>query len=240
MYVPEIGDLIKLTEDWNFNLNSESYRNRSLAEILGKNGPVNNVTLPKDTVLKIDRIYIRKGASDYSSLTFRIEETENKKIKGKRFWAKLRDVNKIEFDENRDVVKYLSWNKKWRTTSQFLKSDIFRRNESPRVGTILKRIIWNRPQYQTGLKASLLEQYTGNYEKNLEYKIITSHNIEVLNSVKSGNISNSIQIKLISKSFKLYDANDNLIHEAGSIATLKKFAHNHFNVELKIKKFLKN
>lgn len=51
-------------------------------------------SLPKDTVLIVDRIYIRKGNSDYSSVSFKIKGTK------KRFWAKLEDVNMIEANEN--------------------------------------------------------------------------------------------------------------------------------------------
>lgn len=51
------------------------------------------ISLPKGTVLKIDRIYIRKGLSDFSSITF-TTKINNKRI---RFWAKLKDVNNIEF-----------------------------------------------------------------------------------------------------------------------------------------------
>lgn len=51
------------------------------------------VSLPKDTKLKIDRVYIRKGASDFSSVSF-TTKINNKKV---RFWAKLKDVNNIEF-----------------------------------------------------------------------------------------------------------------------------------------------
>lgn len=65
-------------------------------------------TLPKDTILNVDRIYIRKGASDFSSISFFIEScpdltlnplTNSKGVKKgkKRFWAKLEDVNCIEF-----------------------------------------------------------------------------------------------------------------------------------------------
>lgn len=54
------------------------------------------VTWPKGTVLKIDRIYIRKGLEDFSSLTFTTKPEGMKKQV--RFWAKLADVNKIEFE----------------------------------------------------------------------------------------------------------------------------------------------
>jgi hypothetical protein len=58
------------------------------------------VTIPIDTILTVDRVYIRKGVSDFSSLTFRIPKDKNKKhiYAGVRFWAKLSDVNKIEFE----------------------------------------------------------------------------------------------------------------------------------------------
>ena len=118
LYIPEIGDSIQLSKDWTFNLYME-HRNYSLYTLItGKshediNKEINNFyytngdnwanfykskiisyTFPKDTILKVDRIYIRKGAEDFSSLTFYV--TINKKAY--RFWAKLEDVNNIEFN----------------------------------------------------------------------------------------------------------------------------------------------
>ena len=58
--------------------------------------------LPSGTELKVSRIYIRQGASNYSSVTFYAKIPGVKK--SIRFFAKLRDVNKIEFDE-KAVVK---------------------------------------------------------------------------------------------------------------------------------------
>lgn len=70
------------------------------------------VTLPAGTTLKVDRIYIRKGVRDYSSVTFFAKDLGEttvkhsrwvssnavaKKIKSQRFWAKLADCNNIEF-----------------------------------------------------------------------------------------------------------------------------------------------
>jgi len=56
-----------------------------------------SVKLEKGTILQIDRIYIRKGKgkSEYSSITFYIK---NGPYKGARFWAKLKEVNEIEFE----------------------------------------------------------------------------------------------------------------------------------------------
>ena len=159
LYIPEIGDSLRLMEDWSFKLCNES-RNSAIwdafktvhkdmdehikqihekiaadrkaeEEQIRKDNPGAiaiwyyslsrdyygeaasagyQVTLKKDTVLKVDRIYIRKGADDYSSVTFNIAESPEKFLtlakdggtlpKGtkRRFWAKLQDVNTIEFE----------------------------------------------------------------------------------------------------------------------------------------------
>jgi hypothetical protein len=80
------------------------------ADLIGKDRL--DVTLPAGTVLSIDRIYIRKGASDFSSITFYAKglgeiqkqpstwdrNPKPKKKKALRFWAKLEDCNRINFD----------------------------------------------------------------------------------------------------------------------------------------------
>ena len=50
-------------------------------------------TFAKGTILIVDRIYIRKGAENYSSLSFKVPS-----MKRGRFWAKLEDVHNMEFD----------------------------------------------------------------------------------------------------------------------------------------------
>lgn len=143
LYIPEIGDEIRLTMDWTFDLYNE-YRNDSLMKFIGdpRDSSYSIIdsrpcTIPTGEVLKVDRVYIRKGQGDFSSLTFlwkgmRVEgRTEDKtaysitvdtlnpilppghmrpakripytykvKIPAKpvRFWAKLADVNNIEFE----------------------------------------------------------------------------------------------------------------------------------------------
>ena len=131
-YVPEIGDQLRLTADWTFGLYNED-RNSSLMEFIGDTRTVEYYntygsipcTIPAGSILKVDRIYIRKGKGDYSSLTFLWKDMRVKpkivdrkithhyglgippdtkiiqeKIPARpvRFWAKLDDVNKIEFD----------------------------------------------------------------------------------------------------------------------------------------------
>lgn len=117
LYIPELGDEFQLTKDWTFDLYGE-YRNTELwIKVTGKLWNTNSykhepimkvtkVTLNKDTVLAVDRIYIRKGAAEYSSISFRIISNpiwNDKKVY--RFWAKLADCNNIEFTQIKDVTK---------------------------------------------------------------------------------------------------------------------------------------
>ena len=130
LMIPDIGTELKLTHSWSFNLYNES-RNMDLIGnmfLLGgvgwrdktfdgrkvSNGEVlAEVTLAKDSILKVDRIYIRKGGEEYSSITFRVPKGTTFK-KGKnvivskknmRFWAKLGDVNKIKCRANLTTVR---------------------------------------------------------------------------------------------------------------------------------------
>jgi hypothetical protein len=123
LFIPSVGYRLKLTEDWTFSLYSE-WRNRALQEAL-KLGTVKpfgmyshrypeimNVTLPKETILEVDRVYIRAtnknktGDDDYDSLTFKIIDCPTINQKKVRFWAKLNDVNNIQFFvENDDSLK---------------------------------------------------------------------------------------------------------------------------------------
>jgi hypothetical protein len=114
MFIPDIGTIITLKEDWTFDLYYE-YRNMSLIDKLvdDESKKFNwdkshfesiKCLFCQDTILKVDRIYIRKGNSDYSSLTFYVK---NGKYQGCRFWAKLHDVNEMEvYDFNKKIIKY--------------------------------------------------------------------------------------------------------------------------------------
>jgi hypothetical protein len=117
LYVPEIGDRLKLTKDWAFKLYYE-HRNTPLLKHFGfeyvwKSGNIKDanepVILPVGTVLRVDRIYIRNGAQDYSSISFYAEGIRGNggldKPKNSRFWAKLLDCNNIEFEVEKLVSK---------------------------------------------------------------------------------------------------------------------------------------
>lgn len=120
MFIPELGTVFTLAEDWTFKVINEE-RNKSLAKLMGsphsddyyfpfgtkdsdeyyvnrygrKRVPIDagEHTFPAGTSFEVDRIYVRKGNEDFSSVTFKT------RVNGKtvRFFAKLDDVNKIVF-----------------------------------------------------------------------------------------------------------------------------------------------
>ena len=109
--IPDIGTVVRLTEDWTFRLIKE-HRNDALTKQIGKgefdwhtygaNQPKFLVTIKAGSELAVDRIYIRKGAESFSSITFHLHKGgelsfNGRDIKAKgRFWAKLSDVNKMK------------------------------------------------------------------------------------------------------------------------------------------------
>jgi hypothetical protein len=117
--IPEIGSRLLLEQDWEFTVHFE-HRNGDLLEADGETMPHWNSnkkpylrTLVSGTEFLVDRIYIRNGMQDFSSVTLRIAKTTDEKILAKgtkripfkksnakdknsygRFWVKLADFNK--------------------------------------------------------------------------------------------------------------------------------------------------
>lgn len=121
MFIPEIGTVITLAEDWTFKVVNEA-RNQSLAKLMqdphaadyyhpfgtkendefgvSSSGYYRRIpidpgtyTFKTGTSMEVDRIYVRKGNEDFSSVTFKAR-VGNKVV---RFFAHLNDVNKIVF-----------------------------------------------------------------------------------------------------------------------------------------------
>ena len=68
-----------------------------------KADPITTI-FPKGTVLFIERIYIRKGASDFDSVSFKI--LKGGPVPAGRFWAKLKDINGNMDADTEIVNKY--------------------------------------------------------------------------------------------------------------------------------------
>lgn len=102
MFIPELRSKIRLTADWSFELFKE-YRNTDLISAMNLDNRLEShkVSIPEGTVLTVDRIYIRQGQTDFNSVTFRVFDSPDELLMCKpkpRFWAKLSDVNQIEFE----------------------------------------------------------------------------------------------------------------------------------------------
>ena len=124
VYIPDIGEVLTLAEDWTFTVINER-RNAGLAKLMNwtqgtpddyylpfgsrpnpdmaaeRSGWYGNRRIPVEpgpftikagTSLEVDRVYIRQGAKDFSSVSFKMHV----KSKVVRFFAKLDDVNRIE------------------------------------------------------------------------------------------------------------------------------------------------
>lgn len=82
LWIPEVGDQFRLTEDWEFPLFRERRNDTMMARVSPMTRPAGygncaesvGCYLPAGTVLKVDRVYIRAGAQKaWSSLTFYVK-----------------------------------------------------------------------------------------------------------------------------------------------------------------------
>lgn len=134
IFIPKLGTKLTLSKAWTFNLHDERRNEAFWLAVHGKpvretfyygyNGgyhtsPVKTATatstahkpakpmkttLPKGTVLLIERIYIRKNASEFDSITFRI--TKGGSVPAGRFWVKTEDINNKLDAETEIIEKY--------------------------------------------------------------------------------------------------------------------------------------
>lgn len=131
LYIPQLSDSIFLLKDWSFKLTRERrtysfwkayedlMKSQSIEPIIEEVLKYNAarkfsyvesytmcVTIPKTTELIVRRIYIRRGSRDYSSVTFTIGKSCSiKQLRGKRFWARLDDVNNIEYKPDCSTIQ---------------------------------------------------------------------------------------------------------------------------------------
>ena len=125
LYIPACGDRITLAAAWTFTLYLER-RNIGFAKTKelvekGVNPWILNtsremkrfdVTFPAGTMLEVDRVYIRtfnktfvKDENDFDSITWKVMNPKNKKpFPKQRFWSKLVDANRIEFDPETSIA----------------------------------------------------------------------------------------------------------------------------------------
>jgi hypothetical protein len=93
--IPSIGSQLRTTHDFAFTIDTKEYRNTAAVEAFNHAGILHKktVTLPAETILEVQRIYIRRAAADYDSITLKVLSSTTKGIEKKRFWVSLAELN---------------------------------------------------------------------------------------------------------------------------------------------------
>lgn len=112
--IPSIGDRIILTEDWNLTILNEAKNVELLYILTGKKYSYKwygdkmksiPITIGKDSLLEVSRIYIRHAKKEFDSVSFKIRKLGNPDVKLKKksvlvatFWASLGELKNLEFN----------------------------------------------------------------------------------------------------------------------------------------------
>lgn len=147
LFIPQIGNELKLTSNWDCKvfgdrLNATVFKALNIEPSAYKDKNV-DITFPKGTVLKVDRLYVRAPASSYDSITFRISSCPMKGLNKARFFVKLMDANKIEFEE---IVQSIGAFKKLKDSYRFVAlSNEFKNSEhlTEEESTFVSKILYD-------------------------------------------------------------------------------------------------
>ena len=233
MYIPEIGDKLELTKDWTFQLYHE-HRNVKLLEHFGITPKLSygtdldkdEVTLPKGTVLKVDRIYIRKGGSPFSSVSFWAEGIKGHDKRGARFWAKLNDCNNIEFKiaSLKDRGKHGLW---WYVKEY--KQDDF---ESPLRGAKYKHsemtthLSETGHVYEKGMTMEDGELYRVEITGTRLRELVEKKKIRGL--LGGGYTQHVYKVEIPDLEYAVYDKEGNEVGKYGSFSSMQKAVRKHY------------
>lgn len=125
IFIPVVGTRLKLKKSIKVKIKKASQNNKfaealeNMKGVLIIPGKDTVLTLPKDLVLEVDRVYVRQGSSaDFNSVTFKTEGFKDIVPKG-RFFVSIDDVNNMDVEILKE--KKSSFNlkneiqKKWRS-----------------------------------------------------------------------------------------------------------------------------
>lgn len=153
LFIPRVGDKIKLIENWTCSIYSED-RNKRVFEALGIEAGddtqenVISITIPKGTVLNFARVYIRAPASDYDSVTLSVEDSPLKKLKKARFWVKATEASKIEYEHySPDLSEIKKFNELFRVVARNIGLEDLQQLSDAENKQIIDEIIKERPQF---------------------------------------------------------------------------------------------
>lgn len=223
LQIPDIGDNLTLMSDWTFTLHEER-RNFYLWKLFtGKDFKWRGkekleVTLSKGTELIVDRVYIRNGAKDFSSLTFRIAKTDNKDLLKKRFWAKLADCNEMEISdiEFKDNIPKLIFGRIPYTKIGDRKCEYGNLEKDKDTGEWIEKI-----------------DYLWDNKRNTKYKVKIKIDYEEKEVLNWGYLFDKTEkVKVISKlHYTMIDLDGKILFETSSVKSLKKIAKEMFEME---------
>jgi len=103
LFVPVVGSELKLLNETTVALKNAKQNSRFIDKITGVAAPLPgknvNLTLPKGTLLTVDRVYVRQGAgADFNSLTFKINANSEAGIPKGRFFLSVDVVNTLDVE----------------------------------------------------------------------------------------------------------------------------------------------
>jgi hypothetical protein len=185
LQIPDIGDKLTLQNNWSFTLYCE-YRNSVLWKIFTDKefswqdrrlNKTTEVSLPKNTILIVDRVYIRQGAKDFSSLSFRIESCPNKQLNKKRFWAKLLDVNTMSILLKKNDIPVLDFSDVLKSHKYVRRSDVTDNKAITFINTRNSNEYAKQFKVICTLKTEVRNRYSGYvYIIDIKYILQSLHN----------------------------------------------------------------
>nr|WP_229649411.1 hypothetical protein [Vibrio splendidus]MCC4880695.1 hypothetical protein [Vibrio splendidus] len=201
--MPMIGDEVSLGKNTTFTVIQE-YRNREfLKNYAAASGTecdihFNPIALPKNTVLKVDRIYLRKGAEDFDSVTFIMKSHPKfKNLKG-RFFVSMELLQGLAFehvnakDKGKITAKGFVNDIKTKATKQYMIDNVGSSRWEARD--------FEAEKVSDGFKAlPLLESYS--LEVNITEKIKAY--IDAMKSVDMNGLSDRDNVNILDKVLKV-------------------------------------
>lgn len=103
LWIPSIGDHLTLIADYDASIQVEQRNQRFLTscigglkryKIVGEQSLTRTVRLLAGEVLRVERLYIRRGKPSFDSITFSIPLEKPRP----RFWVKLTNAREIDFE----------------------------------------------------------------------------------------------------------------------------------------------
>lgn len=99
LFIPVVGTRLALLSPATVSLKNKEQNTRFVQALSAESGESVTLTLPRGTVLTVDRVYIRQGdAPEYNSLTFKVLANESAGIPSGRFFLHVDVVNTLNVE----------------------------------------------------------------------------------------------------------------------------------------------